>query len=392
MSKRADGGSGIWTRYYGGDMNIFKMILFAGILAMAISCGSAGLPEKDLPEEAVDFQFTDGTSMSSNTADEHHPVMLGNHFYYVSDVGADSFVHHAVLQPGGKFQNLGRLQNNSSADVNLKDLGAYMTNECQIGAGNNSYWDMHGVTMQDGQSFLIFGRRIDPTNDNKQGICVAPLDGNGEILWGNVKLYLLGNDTGSVCATPIAVGFMVTDDNNMGVFQNFGGTGSAGITFQKLAYNTGTKSIVPGGTTSACLSGKKMPTKLITVPVPVLNYPPGAFAREVRNIKIRKDGVPQMDFQILNNNGRLQLLGKFGNAPLVLDIFDPMYYEKCFINSPSIGPDKRFYFSAKCNNPQFPTQDLYRINYPTADEMGPAREIIRYILTGEKPELGIPLP
>jgi len=94
-------------------MNMYKMILFTGILAVAVSCGSAGLPETDLPEEAVGFQFTDGTSMSSNTADEHHPVMLGNHFYYVSDVGVDSFVHHAVLQSDGKFQNLGRLKDPS---------------------------------------------------------------------------------------------------------------------------------------------------------------------------------------------------------------------------------------------------------------------------------------
>ncbi len=371
---------------------MYKMILFTGILAVAVSCGSAGLPETDLPEEAVGFQFTDGTSMSSNTADEHHPVMLGNHFYYVSDVGVDSFVHHAVLQSDGKFQNLGRLKDPAgSADVNLKDLGTYQTNECQIGTGNNDYWDMHGVTMQDGQSFLIFGRRIKPANDDANGICVAPLNGSGAIDWSGVKLYLLGNDTGSECARPIAVGFMVTDDGHLGVFQNFGGrTASAGITFQKLAYNTATKSIVSTVNTTTCsISGKKMPTKLIPLPVPVLNYPPGAFALEVRHVHVQKYGV---DFQILNNNGRLQLLGEFGSTPLVLDIFDPVYYEKCSINSPSIGPDKRFYFAAKCQNPQFPTQDLYRINYPTVDEMGPARKIIRYILTGEKPELGIPLP
>lgn len=371
------------------------------LMAMSLSCSNARIPNNELPENAdSDFVFSNGQSMSTDLADEHHPVMLGNHFYYVADVIATgrSFVHHAKLLPDGTFQDLGRLQNSAGTnDLRLDLLGLEQTNACQI-AGQDDYWDMHGVTMNDGKSYLIFGRRIIPANDGKNGMCILPLDpATGEIVWAGAKLVLLSfsADTSTVnCAKPVGVGYVATKLNKLGVFLNYEGLSSSALKFAVIDYNTGSGVQTGGPSGGPCPAvGKSIPAYL-TPPAPLFTYQTGDKAMEVRSVTVNNPDLPnEVNFQIVNNSGRLQIFGLYNDQPLKLDIFDQRYYDCCFINSPSIGPDKRFYFAAKHkSNPDFPTMDLYRIKYPTVDEMKPAHAMVRYLLTGERPAIDVALP
>lgn len=375
----------------------FMLLIFSFFILS--SCNNANSAKNELLENTdADFVYSDGRHLSTNLADEHHPVMLGNHFYYVADVIAtgNSFVYHAKLLPDGTFQDLGRLKNDVSGDLDLKLLGNANTNRCQIGT-DIDYWDMHGITMNDGKSFLIFGRRIIAANDGKHGICILPLDQTtGDIDWVNQKLILLpySPDASSTnCTNPIAVGFAATKLNQLGVFLNYEGLSSTELKFAAIDYSTASGVQTGGMTGGSCSVVKSYPAYVVP-PATFYVYQGTDKAFEVRSVTVNSPELTQeVSFQVINNDGKLQLFGTFAGLPLKLDIFDQKYYDCCLINSPSIGPDKRFYFAAEHNsNPDLPTMDLYRIVFPTVDEMKPAQAMIKFLLTGEPPVLDVTLP